>query len=147
MENLTKEQKEEQAKIAADAKAAQAAADKAAKAEQAAADKAAKDAAAGDNKIAKQMDAMQKSMESMQDLIKAQAKALAELKGGKEEKKEELPKIPKDTVKSAKKEFKWAVPHFRFKEKYFTADDASIDQKLIDEIVAIEGQGILVEVH
>ena len=95
MATLTKEEKAEQAKIAAAENAAKAATDKAAN-----------QSPAGDNKIADQMAAMQKTIEDMQGLISAQANTIASIKGAKQETKEELPTIPKDSVKSGKKKYK-----------------------------------------
>lgn len=55
---------------------------------------------------------------------------------------------PKKFVEHNKKNYKWAVAQFRLpgRDKVM-AEDAALDEELIDEILAIEGQGILTEQH
>lgn len=59
-----------------------------------------------------------------------------------------LPKVPKELVKSGNKNYKWAVPHFKFpgKDEVITAEDAATDKAMIEKILAIPGQGLLVQV-
>lgn len=125
---LTKEQKAEQAKMIA--------------AEKAAAAKAAK----ADGQLAQKMADMEKTMQDMQSVIAGQSKVINSLKGV-DETKADLPKIPSGTVKSGKKEHRFTVAAFIFNAQRYLSEDAQLDQDLIDEIVAVEGQGILAVVH
>jgi len=62
-------------------------------------------------------------------------------------KKEELPEIPKDAVKVDGKEYKFTVARFRLpnRSEIVLADQAALDNALLKEILAIEGQNILKE--
>lgn len=57
------------------------------------------------------------------------------------------PTVPKDTVTSGKKQYKFTVAQFRLPgdSKTIISEEASLDQTTIDKIVAIQGQSILKE--
>lgn len=60
------------------------------------------------------------------------------------EKKKARP-IPEKAITVAGKEYKWTVPAFNHKGVKISAEDASVDEELLKEIVSITGQGILKE--
>lgn len=61
---------------------------------------------------------------------------------------EHQPAIQTDTVKHADKEYRFAVPSFVLAEHgKLTAEEAASTESIIEDILKIEGQGILVEVH
>lgn len=62
-------------------------------------------------------------------------------------KKEELPTIPEDEVEVNGKEYKFNVARFRLpnRSEIILAAEAALDEVLLKEIVAIEGQNILRE--
>lgn len=53
--------------------------------------------------------------------------------------------IPEKAVEVRGKEYKWTVPAFNHKGVKISAEDASLDEALLKEIIAINGQGILKE--
>lgn len=56
------------------------------------------------------------------------------------------PQIPASYVKVKGKNYQWAMPVFVLpKHGRITAEEAATDKKIIDDILAMEGQGILVE--
>ena len=63
-------------------------------------------------------------------------------------KKVELPTIPKDAIEFNGKKYEWkvAIFHSPIDAKKTTAEEASLDEEILTAILAIKGQGMLVEV-
>lgn len=72
--------------------------------------------------------------------------ALAAKADKKPVKEEEKVKVPTKTIKVKGKEYKWNVARFFHAGTEMIAEDASFDKKLLEELVSVEGQGLLREV-
>jgi hypothetical protein len=101
--------------------------------------------------IEEQVASLAAALEEQKKISADQEKTIASLKGSVTEikvvKEAEKLAIPKKGVKVKGKTYKFAAAHFHFDGKYVIADDAALDNELLENIVSIEGQGILVEQH
>jgi len=98
--------------------------------------------------IQEQLAALTAALEEQKAISAKQQETIEALSKAPVEEKKALPKIPAALVKSGNKNYKWAVPHFKFSgsDEVITAEDAATDKALIEKIIAIPGQGILVQV-
>ena len=57
-------------------------------------------------------------------------------------------KIPEALVERDGKQYRWTLPHFDLHgHGKVTAEEAALDEDILDKIFGLEGQGILVEQH
>ena len=94
---------------------------------------------------AERIESQGKTIETQQTLINGLV-----LKNGEttiKHEAEKKPTIPTKAIKVGDKKYKFTVARFKLAGENINAEDAALDNSILEQIVSINGQGILKEQH